>query len=243
MSSCTYSKTSFNTTQVKSRLIITIDGPVAAGKTTAAHGLSALLQFTLLDTGAIYRCVALGARQESLDWDDESALSGFAARIDIDFKTVQGIQRVLLHGVDVTKAIRQPEISHGASTVSAFPGVRAALLDLQSRQAVSDDVIAEGRDTGTVVFPHAEIKFFLTADAEIRAERRHSELRAKGYEGDRDRVLIDLQERDKRDSGRAIAPLIAAADAVTIDSTHLDAATVVSQMQVRVARFLGTQGP
>jgi len=169
-------------------LVITIDGPVAAGKTSAARRLAARLRFTLLDTGAIYRCVALDAQGKGLDWHDESALSG----------------------------------------------VRTALLALQRQQATASNVIAEGRDTGTVVFPGAELKFFLTATPEIRARRRFLELVSQGIEIEFRDVLTALRERDHRDSSRSIAPLIPAADAVTIDSSSMTADNVVAQMQRHV---------
>ena len=215
----------------RSSLVITIDGPVAAGKTTAARQLAARLHFPLLDTGAIYRCVALQARRKGLDWSHEWAVSGVAAGLEIEFQTDAQAHRIFLDDVDVSESIRAPEISRGASIVSALPGVRAELLDVQRRQSAKGSLIAEGRDTGTVVFPHADRKFFLTATPDVRAHRRFLELQGKGIEIDIRDVLAELGERDHRDSSRAIAPLIPAADAITIDSSRMSVDEVVAEMQ------------
>jgi cytidylate kinase len=208
-------------------LVITIDGPVAAGKTTAAHRLANHLDITLLDTGAIYRTVAWLARQADRDWHREEAVEPLARRLSIEFRLRDGINRVFVEDRDLTDAIRQPEISHGASVVSAHPRVRAALLELQRAYGACQDVIAEGRDTGTVVFPAAEFKFFLTAAPEVRAQRRCLELRARGVDAELAAVLEELQRRDQRDSNREVAPLLAAPEAVRIDSSSLSVDEVV----------------
>jgi len=211
-------------------LVITIDGPVAAGKTSAGRRLATRLGFTLLDTGAIYRSVALVASGAGIDWRDEGQVIDTAEQLKIEFETGDEMNRVFVAGVDVTEAIRTPEISRGASMVSALPGVRTALLALQQRRAIDRNVIAEGRDTGTVVFPAAETKFFLTAGPEVRALRRYRELQDKGIDTALDEVLADLEERDRRDSNRSVAPLVPAPDAIRIDSSDLPIEGVVKRM-------------
>jgi len=203
-------------------VIIAIDGPVAAGKTTLSKILADRLDFSLLDTGAIYRAVALASRQQGTDWSDEPAVAAVASRLEIEFRWIAGTNHVLLAGEDVSEAIRTPEMSQGASLVSALPDVRAALLNLQRQLGEQGNVIAEGRDIGTVVCPEADVKIFVTAGAEARAMRRHRELLERGEGSIYARVLQDLEERDARDSGRAAAPLKAAPDAVVIDTTDMD---------------------
>lgn len=222
-------------TKAKNRLVITIDGPVAAGKTTAARHLAIRLGLPLLDTGAIYRCVAFAARQVGADWRDEQAVAAVATALDIQFITKGRTHRVFLGALDVSESIREPEISQGASIVSAIPGVRAALLQVQRDQATKGDLIAEGRDTGTVVFPDAKPKFFLTAEPEARARRRYLELRENGIEVEISQVLAELAERDHRDSNRSLAPLLAAPDAITIDSTRMSAVDVTTKMHLLVS--------
>ena len=212
-------------------MVITIDGPVAAGKTTAAQHLAARIHFPLLDTGAIYRCVALQALREGLDWSHGSAAARVAAELEIEFQSVGDIHRILLAGVDVSESIRAPEIARGASIVSAQPGVRSELLEVQRKQAAKGNLIAEGRDTGTVVFPQAERKFFLTATPDVRARRRFLEMQSQGIEAQIEEVLAELEERDHRDSSRSIAPLMPAPDAIAIDSSQMRSEEVVNQMQ------------
>jgi len=211
-------------------LIATIDGPVAAGKTTCARALAVRLGWVLLDTGAIYRTVALAARLADQDWHDESSMSRVAAALEITFGMQQGRPVVLLGQTEVTDTIRTPEISQGASLVSAHPAVRRALLSVQRRYAERSNVVAEGRDTGTVVFPQAEFKFFLYAEPEIRSRRRLAELRARGSSASYEEVLSELQKRDHRDTSRLIAPLEPAADAMRIDSSQIDVDAVVGKM-------------
>ena len=215
-------------------MIITIDGPVAAGKTSTAGRLATRIPFTLLDTGAIYRSVALQASHFDLNWHDEPSMIQIARGLDIRFHLEGGVNRVLIGELDVTEDIRRPPISSGASIVSALPGVRRALLGLQRDYAANNDVIAEGRDTGTVVFPHAESKFFLTASPEVRARRRFQELSQAGIEVELESVLGELRERDHRDSNRAVAPLVPASDAVVIDSSTLS----LDQVQAKILRCL-----
>jgi len=210
--------------------VITIDGPVAAGKTTVARLLAERLGLTLLDTGAIYRCVALASHRQGVSWEDELEVARIAAALNVRFQVEGEVNRVLLDNEEVTEAIRSPEMSQGASIVSALPAVRAALLDLQRDVASGADVIAEGRDTGTVVFPGAEVKVFLQASPEVRARRRRRELQTKGIDEDLSVVLMSLNDRDARDSNRPVAPLTPAADAILIDATDKSAQEVVTEI-------------
>lgn len=218
-------------------MIITIDGPVAAGKTTVARLLAAQLGSTLLDTGAIYRCVALISRRCKVRWEDELEVARLAATMRLRFQVVGEVNQVFLDDEEVTEAIRRPEISRGASMVSALPAVRAALLDLQRDLAAGADVVAEGRDTGTVVFPDAQIKIFLQASPEVRAQRRRRELLTKGIDENLSVVRKSLDERDERDSNRPVAPLTPAAEALVVDSTNMSIAEVVTEILGHVRRY------
>jgi cytidylate kinase len=215
--------------------VVAIDGPAGAGKSTVAKKLAARLGYAFLDTGAIYRAVALEARRRGIDWADAEAVARVAQAIDIAFQPRGEVNTVLVDGQDVTREIRTPEMSDGASKVSAHGPVRAALLDLQRRVAASGSIVAEGRDTGTVVFPDAAAKFFLTASPEERARRRSEELAAAGRPADPAAVLQDIVERDQRDSSRAVAPLRRAEDAIEIDSGGLTPDQVVQRMAEVVA--------
>jgi cytidylate kinase len=208
--------------------IVAIDGPAGAGKSTVARQLARRLGFTIIDTGAIYRSVALAAQRAGIAWEDDTGLSRLLdAGLGLTF---QG-ERVLLRGEDVTEAIRTPEISRGASVVSARLVVRQKLLQLQRDlgRAAPRGAVLEGRDIGTVVFPDADVKFFLTASDEARAQRRHAELNEKGLSVPLPEVLSDQRRRDKDDTERAIAPLRAAADAVVVDTTGFDLEQVVER--------------
>jgi len=211
-------------------LVVAIDGPAGAGKSTAAKMLAERLGYALLDTGAIYRTLALLARREGVDWGDGPGVARLAQDLDIKFAFEGGANHVFLRGADISREIRAPEISDGASRVSALPEVREALLDLQRRLGAAGGVVVEGRDIGTVVFPGAQAKFFLTATADERARRRVVELRAAGREVDPAQTLAELRARDHRDSTRAVAPLRQAEDAIEIESSALSPESVVDRM-------------
>jgi cytidylate kinase len=216
--------------------IVAIDGPAGAGKSTASRLVAARLGFAMVDTGAIYRAVALAATRRAVALDDDARLAELLPAVQIHFAppAASGAgQRVLLGEEDVSAEIRTPAMSLGASKVSGRPVVRAGLLELQRRLALAPEnagAVLEGRDIGTVVFPDADVKFFLTASAEERARRRHAELQAKGDPQRLEEVLADQLRRDRDDSSRAVAPLRPADDAVVIDTTAIALAEVVERI-------------
>lgn len=209
------------------RIVVTIDGPAGAGKSTVAKQLARRLGYRLLDTGAIYRAVALAAHRRGIPWTDADACAAVARDLDIRFDFVGDKNHVFLAGEDVSAAIRTPETSQGASQVSAHPPVRAALLELQRRLGSGGGVVVEGRDTGTVVFPSAEAKFFLTATEQERARRRVAEL---GPSADYEKTLLEIRERDQRDASRDVAPMRPADDAVLVDSSTQTIEQVVENL-------------
>ena len=202
---------------------IAVDGPSGAGKSSLAKRVSKAFGFIYVDTGAIYRTVGLEAARRGIDRRSESVVSAMLPELHIEMKYNEaGEQRMYLNGEDVSEAIRMPEISIAASDVSALPAVRAFLLDMQRRMARENDVIMDGRDIGTVVLPDAELKIYLTASAEARAQRRMLELRGKGVESSFEDVLRDIVYRDEQDTNRAVAPLRRADDAVLMDTSDID---------------------
>ncbi len=222
-------------------MIVAIDGPAGAGKSSVAKAVAERLGLALVDTGAIYRCVALASSRLGVGWTDDAALERVLPVIEISFSFEGGKNRVFLRGEDVSEAIRTPEMSKGASTVSARPVVRAGLLELQRRlaRAAPRGAVLEGRDIGTVVFPDAEVKLFVTASDEVRAQRRHAELTAKGTATTFEQVLADQRQRDRDDSTRALAPLRAAADARVLDTSGLSLDAVIDDVVAQVRAKLG----
>jgi len=207
------------------RYSIAIDGPSGSGKSSLAKLLAERFGFLYLDTGAIYRAVGLYVHRAGSDPGDEQAVAALLPRLQkINFRHVDGTQRVFLGEEDVSEAIRMPEASLFASQVAAHQAVRTLLLDVQRAFAETHDVVMDGRDIGTVVLPEASLKVFLTATPERRAERRYQELSARGVEADYAQVLDDIRSRDERDTQRDISPLQQAADAVVLDTTDLDLA-------------------
>lgn len=209
---------------------IALDGPSGAGKSTVAKAVSKRLGITYLDTGALYRALGLKTVMEKVSVTDADAVEKCLADVNVSIEYSNGVQCVLLDGKDVSGKIRTPEISMAASAVSAIPFVRRKLLGIQRDIALKNNVILDGRDIGTVVLPDAEFKFFLTASAEIRAKRRYDELCAKGENVTYEAVLNDVNERDRNDSTRAIAPLKKAYDAVEINSDDLTAEQVADMI-------------
>ncbi|MGB6235470.1 MAG: (d)CMP kinase, partial [Candidatus Acidiferrales bacterium] len=208
------------------KLVIAIDGPVGSGKSTAARRVAELLGYTYIDTGAMYRAVALKALRAKIAMDASDKLVALAgtARIDLRVGAPEngGTQRVFLDGEDVTAAIRTPEVSQAASKVAMIEGVRHVLVAEQRRAGASGAVVMEGRDIGSVVFPDAELKIFLTASDEVRARRRWREHQQKGDAIDLARTLEEIRERDRRDSAREHSPLVRAEGAVLVDSTAME---------------------
>jgi len=197
--------------------VIAIDGPTASGKGTIAEKVAGVLGFHYLDSGALYRLVALAAQKAGLMLDSEADLAGIATRLDARFDGGE----IWLAGESVTGQIRAEAIGMGASRVAALPAVRSALLQRQRDYRASPGLVADGRDMGSVVFPDADLKVFLTASAEARAERRYKQLKQKGIPANIDILLSELRERDARDASRSVAPLAQTADAILLDSTSL----------------------
>ncbi len=210
--------------------VVTIDGPTSSGKGTISRTLAARLGWHLLDSGALYRLVALRGQQLGLEPDNISGHAAAAAQLEADFGAVQDEERIWLAGQDVTLAARTAEAGMGASRVAAWPSVREALLDRQRRFAREPGLVADGRDMGTVVFPYAALKVFLTASPEERARRRHKQLKDKGSGVSLAALSREIAERDLKDSTRAVAPLRPAPDAHVIDSTQLSIQDVVEQV-------------
>jgi cytidylate kinase len=219
-------------------LVIAIDGPSGAGKSTIAGMLANRLGYLQIDTGAMYRAVAYLMKSASVDLSDSNAVERFCSDIDIRFAIQDGIKRVLANGQDVTGLIRTPEISSLTSTVSALKPVREALLVSQREMGRIGGVVLEGRDIGTVVFPDADLKFFLFASPEERGRRRYEELSAKGEAVTLQETVDAVVRRDEQDSQRDIAPLRQAEDAISVDSTGLDIDAVLDLMETLIRKKL-----
>lgn len=201
---------------------IAIDGPAGAGKSTIAKAAAKALGFIYVDTGALYRAVAYFMLSHRIDVNKEDKVASYLCDVVPELKYIDGIQHVFLNGEDVSDKIRTPEVSMGASAVSAIPRVRDFLFDLQKKIAAENNVVMDGRDIGTVVLPNADVKIYLTASAEERARRRHKELTEKGENVSFEEVLADVNKRDYNDTHREIAPLKQAEDAILCDTTNVD---------------------
>ena len=210
--------------------IVTIDGPSGSGKGTISRAVARRAGWHLLDSGALYRLVALAGTEHRLEPDDVEGHARLAAAMDVRFGTELEGERVLLGGRDVTEAIRTEQMGLGASRVAAWPAVRQALLERQRAFAEPPGLVADGRDMGTVVFPQAPLKIFLTASPEERARRRYNQLKQKGSGASLSALSREIAERDARDSSRAVAPLVPAADAALIDSTGLGIEAVIERV-------------
>jgi len=212
------------------RYVVTVDGPAGSGKSTVSRLLARELAYVYLDTGALYRAVALKVSRSGLAAGDRAGIAALCGETTVTIAGLDGVTRVLLDGADVTELLRTPEISMLASAVSAVPEVRQRLLAVQREAALTGGIVAEGRDMGTVVFPGADVKFFLTACPEERGRRRWLEMRERGHEAALGDVIEGVVRRDRQDSGREIAPLRPAENGIVIDSTGKTVEEVVDEM-------------
>ena len=210
--------------------IIAVDGPAGSGKSTVSRLLAKRLKYIYLDTGAMYRAVALQAKREIVDLKDRERISRLCRDLDLHFKTVDGKTRILLGSEDIYAAIRSPEMDMLSSAISAIKEVRQAMTLLQRKMAGQGGVVAEGRDMGTVVFPDADCKFFVDADSGVRAGRRYRERLERGEAVSMGEVEKELRKRDDQDTTRALAPLVPAKDAVIMDTTNMTVEEVVEKM-------------
>lgn len=223
--------------------IITIDGPSGSGKGTVARRVAEHLGWNLLDSGALYRLVAHAGQQRSIDWSDEAAFAEIAQQLDVRFGTdLHGLEQIWLEGHEVSGAIRTELAGEGASRVASMGAVRASLLDRQRAFATPPGLVADGRDMGTVIFPSADLKIFLTASADERALRRYKQLKDKGLGANLAALSQEIAERDRRDSNRPIAPLKPADDAVIVDSTAMSIDAVVAHVLELAADKLPRSG-
>ena len=213
---------------------IAIDGPAGAGKSTIAKMVAKKLNFIYVDTGAMYRAIALYLLRGGVDTADETAVSEAVKNADITIRYQDGAQQVILNGEDVSGLIRTEKVGNTASATSVYPSVRAHLLELQRSLAASQNVIMDGRDIGTTVFPDAELKIFVTASPEIRAQRRYDELKAKGQEASFEEILENVKQRDHIDQTREVSPLKKADDALLLDNSHL---TIAEQREWLTAEY------
>jgi CMP/dCMP kinase len=214
---------------------VAIDGPAGVGKSTTARTLAARLGFQYVDTGAMYRAVAVVAWRRDVDLEDESALAALAGSLRFRFVAGEGEQRTVVDGEDLSMAIREPRVSMDASAVSRFPAVRRALVALQQGLGAEGGVVMEGRDIATVVMPDAEVKVYLDADPTVRGARRVADLHARGIAADLEEVVADMRARDHQDSTREDSPLRRADGATLLDTTHLDPEQVIDRI-VALAR-------
>ena len=210
--------------------IIAIDGPAGSGKSTVSRLLAARLGYLYLDTGAMYRAVALQAKRKNIDLKDTEKISRLCLDLDLHFRSLDGATRLFLGAEDISAAIRSPDMDMLSSVISTIKEVREAMTLLQRKMAEQRGVVAEGRDMGTVVFPDAECKFFIDADPEVRAGRRYRERLARGEKASRQEVEKELRKRDDQDMTRALAPLVPAKDAILLDTTNLTVEEVVETM-------------
>lgn len=218
------------------KLLITIDGPAGAGKTTVSRSLAARLGYKYVDTGALYRAIAFEALSRNIRLDDEGSLVKLFPELDIKLTTdANGSPRLFNGKMDITPLVRSPEVSMAASKISALPAVREFLLDLQKNLGKEKEAVFEGRDMGTVVFPDADLKFFLDADIEARALRRFGDL---GGDHPLDQIRDDIKKRDNNDRSRAIAPLKQADDAILVDCTNISVAEVVEFMADKAMKMI-----
>jgi cytidylate kinase len=220
----------------KNGLVIAIDGPSGAGKSTVARILAQRLNYIYIDTGALYRSIGWKAKKERIDLNDELELAKLCGRTEVTIKKDNNDPRFYVDGQDVTGEIRTPEMGMMASAVSKSPAVRARLLSLQRELGRNGGVVMDGRDIGTVIFPEAELKFFLEASAEERGKRRYRELKEKGMNVDLAQITREIRDRDRQDRGRSISPLMKADDAVLIDSSFLNIDQVVDRMLAEIKK-------
>ena len=209
---------------------IAIDGPSSAGKSTVAKALSKELGYVYIDTGAIYRTLALYLIQNGIDYDNEDEIKKVLDKINVDIEYLDGVQQLILNGENVTKYIRTPEVSDAASKSSRFPSVREKLLNLQRSLADKNNCVMDGRDIGSKVLPDANLKIFLTADIDCRSKRRYEENIAKGINCTLEDTKKEMEERDYRDSHREVDPLVQVEDAILIDSTNLSIDEVIDKI-------------